>query len=258
MSHRPTIEEANELPIDALAMRILRYFEPLEDHASDISRRGIGNKGTWITRDMSDEERARALGASIRALEAYDWLYLHGLVAPRQDATGFTETGYITERGREVLARTDGLATLRAEERLNVDLHPILAERVRQQFLLGEYELAGLLAMKMVEVRVRDLGGYGDDLIGIKLMRTAFSHEEARLGKLADPAQEVAEREATAHLFSAAIGLFKNPVSHRQVRFDDPTVAAEIVLFADLLHRILDDVEARLVGNAPAPTPPSA
>jgi hypothetical protein len=42
------------------------------------------------------------------------------------------------------------------------------------------------------------------------------------------------------------------------VRFDDPTVAAEIVLFADLLHRILDDVEARLVGNAPAPTPPSA
>ena len=251
MSSRPTIEEASELPIDALAIRILRYFEPLENNDDDISRRGIGNPGTWAKRDMPPDERERALRASVRALEAYDWLYLHGLVAPHQSATGFAETGYVTEKGRTLLARDDGLALLQAEERLNVNMHPIIAERVRHQFLLGEYELASLLAMKLVEVRVREIGVFGDDVIGVQLMRKAFSHEDGRLGPLADPAQEVAEREATAHLFAGAIGLFKNPVSHRQVNYSDPTVAAEIVLFADLLHRMLDAIETRIASTAP-------
>ncbi len=47
-------------------------------------------------------------------------------------------------------------------------------------------------------------------------------------------------------LFKGTIGLFKNPSSHRPVDYDDPTLASEIVLFADLLHRLLDQVEVRL------------
>jgi hypothetical protein len=44
-------------------------------------------------------------------------------------------------------------------------------------------------------------------------------------------------------LFKGAIGLFKNPSSHRQVDFSDATEAAEIVLLADLLLRLLDKIE---------------
>jgi hypothetical protein len=40
--------------------------------------------------------------------------------------------------------------------------------------------------------------------------------------------------------------LFKNPSSHRQVDFADPTVASEIVLLADLLLRMLDATEKRI------------
>lgn len=54
-------------------------------------------------------------------------------------------------------------------------------------------------------------------------------------------------------LFWGAIGVFKNPSSHRQVDYKDPTQAAEVVLLADLLLRLLDDVEARLgpIGQRP-------
>lgn len=39
--------------------------------------------------------------------------------------------------------------------------------------------------------------------------------------------------------------MFKTHSSHRQVDYEDPTLASEIILFADLLHRMLDRAEAR-------------
>lgn len=42
-------------------------------------------------------------------------------------------------------------------------------------------------------------------------------------------------------LFQGAIGVFKNPTSQRQVDYCDTTIASEIVLFADLLLRMLDE-----------------
>jgi hypothetical protein len=68
-------------------------------------------------------------------------------------------------------------------------------------------------------------------------MRTALKPDG---GPLADKEADPGEREATGALFAGAVGVFKTPSSHRQVDYDDPTEAAEVVLLADLLVRILD------------------
>jgi uncharacterized protein (TIGR02391 family) len=238
---RPSVREANELPVDELALRILHFFAGLQEENNWISRRGIGNKSAWI---KEGEDRTLALSASKRALEAWDWLVHHGLVAPRQEATSpFSEPGYITPRGHAVVADDRGLATMRAEERLDVDLHPLLERRIRPLFLLGRYELAAFDSMKAVEIRVRELGEYGNDDYGYDLMRKAFNIGN---GPLTDAAQVAGERQGTSDLFAGAIAVFKNPSSHRQVNFEDVTVAGDIVLLADLLLRMLDTIERRL------------
>lgn len=108
---------------------------------------------------------------------------------------------------------------------------------------MGEYELAAFAALREIEIRVRELAGSpespkGVPLIGVPLMTEPFRED----GVLSDPSLDAGEHKARMFLFAGAIGLFKNPPSHRPVQYDDPTEAAEVVLFADLLMRILDRV----------------
>ncbi len=110
---------------------------------------------------------------------------------------------------------------MEAATRLGMQLHPRLAEKVEQQFLLGNRELAVFAAMKDIEVRVRGMSGADASVLGTKLMVEAFHPD--RPGPLADPDVEPGERVATMELFKGAMGVFKNPNSHRDVDYDDPS-----------------------------------
>ena len=79
----------------------------------------------------------------------------------------------VTESGSH--AHENGLDRLRAGQRLGTDLDPVIANRVRTQFLMGEFELATFAAMREVEIRVHILGRFGDGQIGVPLMAAAFS-----------------------------------------------------------------------------------
>ncbi len=74
-------------------------------------------------------------------------------------------------------------------------------------------------------------------------MQEAFAKDR---GSLADTPAEGGEQVATMNLFMGAIGTFKNPTSHRTVRFDDPVEAAQVIQLADLLMELLRRVERRL------------
>ena len=209
------------LPLDVRAMLVLHDFET----TSEWSRYN------WCNAQRNAGIRGRAL---IELLgEAFQWLVSKCLIAFDPTA-GSSEAAFVTQRNREALVL--GLDRLRAAERLDVDLHPAIATTIRRQFLLGEYEFVAFAAMRKVEIAVRGYAGEAHSLLGVKLMQKAFAPD----GALADPEQDAGERVATMELFKGAIGVFKNPSSHRTVDYSDPTLASEAVLLANLLLRLVD------------------
>jgi uncharacterized protein (TIGR02391 family) len=235
----PHPDEGVQLPADDLAMRILHRL--------------VQDEGLWgrdrITR--IDEERYwgtyRAAGAGDQqprvghrqwqqALSvALDWLYINGLIA--RDSSQSSDNWFVvTELGRRAAQAPDGRRFFDAQRLLAVELHPSIAARVRRLFLMGEIEPAVVAALRQVEIEVRRASGAGKGDIGKKLMAMAFKPGE---GPLVDPALEASEQEGIMYLYMGLIGAFKNTSSHHQVDFDDPGEAAEVILFADLLLRML-------------------
>ena len=69
-------------------------------------------------------------------------------------------------------------------------------------------------------------------------MRAAFKPGTPP-GPLTDATLPVAEQEAMSALFAGAIGLYKNPQSHRNVP-TEAIDAAEVIVFASHLLRMID------------------
>ncbi|GAC1526343.1 MAG: hypothetical protein NVS2B6_13820 [Thermoleophilaceae bacterium] len=213
------------LPPDELALRLLRAITAGENRVGFFS----GKDRVITPGGVDDREYQQCLE------EAFAWMEREVWVAhePTQSSDNWF---FVTRRGWAVLDDPAGLARAHAEARLQVALHERLAARVRSQFLLGEYEAAAFLAMREVEIQVRERAGAGNADLGVDLMKRSFRLD----GPLADPALERSEQEARMALYWGAIGMFKNPSSHRQVDFGDPTLASEVILLADLLLRLLD------------------
>lgn len=211
------------LPVDERALLVLRDLVEFEQ---------------WSEHNYLMEYERTAAARPIA--EAMAWLRGNAWIA-RTPGQSHDSAIFVTDRGHAAIGQ--GISTVRAARRVEHDLHPLIAQRVRRQFLLGEYEQAILVAMKAVEVRVRQLAGFADDKVGTTLMQQAFSAEN---GPLTDPEAVVGERVGVMNLFAGAYAVFRNPVGHRDVDYDDVTEAAEAVDLASLLMRILDRVEQRL------------
>jgi uncharacterized protein (TIGR02391 family) len=173
--------------------------------------------------------------------EAWAWLEGTGLLiqAPKWGAHA---PARILSRRAQKLAMQPSRALSGARLRKD-SLHPKIREDVWALYHRGKYDTAVFEAMKAVEVAVRDASGLGAKDIGAPLMRKAF---DSRNGPLTDVGVDESEREARAHFFAGAIGSYKNPHSHRNVALESPDEAAEIIMLANHLLRIVDArVEAR-------------
>lgn len=196
--------------------------------------------------------------AIMALVEAWQRLVLDALIVnwPQKDpqySDGWGEVFQLTSWGKHVRARGgDGKALVAARRRLGVDLHEELADRLRDVVAVGAFEQAALLALRAIEARVRALtdaprNKRGDLLSGTALMQHAFGDG----GPLVDPDAEPGERVGTMSLFVGAFGAVRNRLVHTEVEWSDSVEAAEYVLFADLLMRLLDRAAERLAVAVP-------
>ena len=185
--------------------------------------------------------------------EAWGWLEREVLIAPRPDQTA--EWVFITRRGK-ALASREQFTSYRHAALLPKDLlHPVIAQKVYSAFLRGEYDTAIFQAYREVEVAVREAGGNSQSEVGISLMRAAFNVPQ---GPLTDKITVAAEQQSMSDLFAGAIGLFKNPASHRSQSGIEPAAAVERIMLASHLLRIVDERKAAIQSqSSPAPAKPA-
>ena len=237
MLQLPDPDTSVALPVDRLALILLQR---LNSGGGPYGRDNI-TLGE-VSRYWSGRGDAPAPAVGHRAYEqamseAFDWLMSKRLIA--HDASPHGSNWIVrTKKGYEVAAANDGLRLLEVDDLLAIELHAALtAKDVREKFARGDVDEAVWAAVKQVEVSVRAAADAAKGQVGTKLMAWAFKPGE---GPLHDPELESGEQAGIMALYQGLIGSFKNPSSHRHVDFDDPVEAAEIILFADLLLRMLD------------------
>lgn len=229
----PPLETLNEMESEEIAPLLLKYLDAVENEGSHLNRYNF-------TLDTNPELRNYAEGNTNQVskilTEAWMWLEREGFLAPSPGEQG--EWRFITRKGKRILQEEDFSAYSKSSLLPSENLHPILVRKVKPLFLRGDYDTAIFQAFKAVEVQVRKVGEYAKSDIGVALMRKAF---HPKTGKLSNTHSEMSERQAMSDLFAGAIGLFKNPTSHRNIEGVSPDETAGYIKVADCLLKMVDE-----------------
>jgi uncharacterized protein (TIGR02391 family) len=120
------------------------------------------------------------------------------------------------------------------------NLHPTILKRCTSLFNTAHYDEAMLNALKCVEEGLRSKINAGPAEVGQALVDKALNVAAPLLVMTEDVKSE---KESAYFLFRGAIGLLKNPNSHRFLDIADPQVALEVLAFASFLLRKLDGAQ---------------
>jgi uncharacterized protein (TIGR02391 family) len=232
----PDFEVVAALQPDELGLRILQVLgswppgQPELFEVSTFINSALGNPQTPSHGPYPANQRG-VLEEAIR--EAWAWLEGQGLLlqSPR-----YRDTYKCLSRRAKQLAK-DPRQGITARRIPKDALHPKIREDVWQLYHRGKYDTAITEAMKAVEVAVREAAGFTNADYGVPMIARAF-HEEK--GPLRDPNAQSSEREQLRSFVVGAFGFYRNPYAHRNVAQADPDEAAEIIMLANHLLRLVD------------------
>lgn len=229
----PSPEIVIQLNPEELAIPLLKCLIHLEEAKQDNNLIRENFFGLAVSEKFGGERTTEVAKA---ITEAWLWLEREIMIAPRPEP-GAGRIVYVTERGKKLAEQSDIHDYTRSNLIPRGVLDPRLANKVQHLFIRGDYDTAVFQAFKEVEIRVRERASLDSSVFGCDLMRQAF---HPKTGQLTNANQLPAERQATSDLFAGAIGLFKNPSSHRDVDWEDPQECVELIYLANHLLRIVD------------------
>jgi uncharacterized protein (TIGR02391 family) len=239
----PNADDLLALDVEELAGMLLTHLNSCgTDSGDSVVQRSLISQNNFLRNlEGYPEYPGRQPEVNRALMEAWSWLQGEGFLI--QEAHQPAGWFFLSRRAQRLKSRHDFAEYRKANLLPKGQLHPLIAAKVYPAFLRGEYETAVFQAFREIEVAVRRAGGFPDNLVGTKLMRDAFrvdtKNPSAPPGPLTDVTLPAAEQEGMSNLFAGAIGLYKNPQSHRNVP-TEAIDAAEVIVFASHLLRIVD------------------
>jgi len=250
----PNAADLLALEVEELAGVLLMHLNSYEGLSGNtvyqhggISHHNFFNSLSPTSSLTKPEYGDRQPEVNLALMEAWAWLQSEGFLIRKAASAG--DWFFVSRRAQRLKSREDFEAYRKASLLPKGQLHPLIASEVYPAFLRGKYDTAIFEAFREVEVAVRDAGKFGPNDYGTDLMRDAFRPSEKKgqtvtPGPLTDTQLPTAEQEAMANLFAGAIGLYKNPQSHRHVP-THPEDAAELIVFASHLLRMVDRLKPK-------------
>jgi uncharacterized protein (TIGR02391 family) len=188
-----------------------------------------------LARHYNKEQATKEFASAV--CEATDWARRELLFVQRYGSIPPSDALMLSRRG--LVFTRDHIERLRLE-RILPDF--LLHERIRRVcidiFNTGHHQAAVFEAFRELEVAIREAADFAPDAHGKSMIMAAFNENAA--GPLVDQSAPASEQEALRFLMAGAVGVFKNPRSHRNVELDDPKEAAELLIMASHLLRMVE------------------